>query len=196
MSVVRAFVAVDLEPEVTERLAQVLAELRRQVDGRVVRWVPAENIHLTLKFLGDVSVHNLPLLEDALRAEALGRTAFALSVGGLGAFPSENQPRVLWVGVEAPDVLMSLQRGIESRMERLGYAREKRSFNPHLTLGRVSRSATAREVRQVARLLREYKLGFLGVSEVEAVHLFRSDLRPAGAVYTRLFSAPLAERTA
>ena len=196
MSVVRAFVAVDLEPEVTERLAQVLAELRRQVDGRVVRWVPAENIHLTLKFLGDVSVHNLPLLEDALRSEALGRTAFALSVGGLGAFPSENQPRVLWVGVEAPDVLMSLQRGIESRMERLGYAREKRSFNPHLTLGRVSRSATAREVRQVARLLREYKLGFLGVSEVEAVHLFRSDLRPAGAVYTRLFSAPLAERTA
>ena len=196
MSVVRAFVAVDLESEITERLAQVLAELRQQVDGRIVRWVPAENIHLTLKFLGDVSVHNLPLLEDALRAEALGRSAFALSVGGLGAFPSENQPRVLWVGVEAPDVLMALQRGIEARMERLGYAREKRSFNPHLTLGRVSRSATAREVRQVARLLREYKLGFLGVSEVEAVHLFRSDLRPAGAVYTRLFSAPLAERTA
>ncbi|HEB65214.1 MAG TPA: RNA 2',3'-cyclic phosphodiesterase [Chloroflexi bacterium] len=196
MSVVRAFVAVDLESEITERLAQVLAELRQQVDGRIVRWVPAENIHLTLKFLGDVSVHNLPLLEDALRAEALGRSAFALSVGGLGAFPSENQPRVLWVGVEAPDVLMALQRGIESRVERLGYAREKRPFNPHLTLGRVSRSATAREVRQVARLLREYKLGFLGVSEVEAVHLFRSDLRPAGAVYTRLFSAPLAERTA
>ncbi len=196
MSVVRAFVAVDLESEITERLAQVLAELRQQVDGRIVRWVPAENIHLTLKFLGDVSVHNLPLLEDALRAEALGRSAFALSVGGLGAFPSENQPRVLWVGVEAPDVLMALQRGIEARMERLGYAREKSPFNPHLTLGRVSRSATAREVRQVARLLREYKLGFLGVSEVEAVHLFRSDLRPAGAVYTRLFSAPLAERTA
>ncbi len=196
MSVVRAFIAVDLEPEITERLSQVLAELRQHVDGRVVRWVPAENIHLTLKFLGDVSVHNLPLLEDALRSEARSRSAFALSVGGLGAFPSENQPRVLWVGVEAPDTLMSLQRGIEGSMARLGYAREKRPFNPHLTLGRVSRSASTHEVRQVANLVREYKLGFLGVSEVEAVHLFRSDLRPAGAVYTRLFSAPLAARTA
>ncbi len=194
MRVVRAFIAVDLDAEVVARLAQVLDDLRREIGDHSVRWVPAENIHLTLKFLGDVSVNNLPLLQNALSAEAHKRSAFALSVGGLGAFPRESQPRVLWVGVEAPAVLMSLQRGIEVRMERLGYARERRTFEPHLTLGRVSRNADVHDIRRVARLLQEYKLGFLGVSEVKAVHLFRSDLRPGGAVYTRLFSAPLIAR--
>ncbi len=191
MSVVRAFIAVDLADEVLARLAQVIDRLRREIGEQTVRWVPPENIHLTLKFLGDVSVKNLPLVQDALRQEVAGRRAFALSAGGLGAFPKLSRPRVLWVGVEAPDELFSLQRNIEMHMERLGYAREGRPFAAHLTLGRVARSAGAADVRRVAQAVQEHKLGFVGVSQVEAVHLFRSDLRPGGAVYTRLFSVPL-----
>ncbi|RMF45051.1 MAG: RNA 2',3'-cyclic phosphodiesterase [Anaerolineae bacterium] len=191
MSVVRAFIAVDLAEDVRLRLSQVIERLQMNIGSPVVRWVPPENIHLTLKFLGDVSVKNLPLVKDALRQEAAGRKAFAISAGGLGAFPQPNRPRVLWVGVEAPDELFALQRNIEAHMERLGYERDSRPFTAHLTLGRVSRSASSSDVRKVARVLQEHKLGFVGVSQVDEVHLFRSDLRPGGAVYTRLYSVPL-----
>lgn len=126
--------------------------------------------------------------------DAAGREVFDISVGGMGVFPKITQPRVIWVGVEAPDDLASLQRAIENDMQRLGYVRERRSFTPHLTLGRVSRNANSHELRQVIQVLQDYKVGFLGVSRVIAVYLYRSDLNPGGAVYTSLFTAPLRPR--
>jgi 2'-5' RNA ligase len=98
---------------------------------------------------------------------------------------------VLWAGVEAPDDLYTLQRRIEAEAARLGYAPDKREFNPHLTLGRVSRNANPRQIREISEKLRQYKVGFLGAARIHEVHLFRSDLTPEGAVYTKIFSAPL-----
>ena len=163
--------------------------------SEAVRWVPAENIHLTLKFLGDVSLSNLELLKEMLLAEVREHTPFEFSVGGLGAFPNSTRPRVLWVGVQAPPELSTLQNNIEARMERIGYAREERPFSPHLTLGRVSRAATAREIHPLGETLKATKVGFLGAVYAESVCLFKSDLRPQGAVYTRLLAAPLAGRS-
>ncbi len=194
MSVVRAFIAINLSDEVTDHLARVISDLQKRMPSKVIKWSPPKNIHLTLKFLGDVSVHNLDLLKDALRVDVTGRNVFDISAGGMGVFPKITQPRVIWVGVEAPDDLASLQRAIENDMRRLGYARERRSFTPHLTLGRVSRNASSQELRQVIQVLQDYKVGFLGVSRVTAVHLYRSDLNPGGAVYTSLFAAPLRPR--
>ncbi len=194
MSVVRAFIAIDLSNEVIDHLAWVISDLQKQMPSGVIKWSPPKNIHLTLKFLGDVSVHNLDLLKDALRVEVTGRDVFDMSVGGMGVFPKITQPRVIWVGIEAPDDLASLQRAIENDMRRLGYAREKSSFTPHLTLGRVARNANPQELRQVIQVLQDYKVGFLGVSRATAVHLYRSDLNPGGAVYTALFTVPLRPR--
>ncbi len=194
MSVVRAFIAIDLSNEVTDHLAQVISDLQKRMPSGAVKWSFPKNIHLTLKFLGDVSVQNLNLLKDALRVGTAGREVFDISVGGMGVFPKIIQPRVIWVGVEAPDDLASLQRAIENDMRRLGYARERRSFTPHLTLGRVSRNANPQELRQIIQVLQNYKVGFLGVSRVTAVHLYRSDLNPGGAVYTSLFTTPLRPR--
>ena len=194
MSVVRAFIAINLSNEVIDHLARVILDLQKRMPSGVVKWSSPKNIHLTLKFLGDVSVHNLDLLKDALRMDAAGREVFDISVGGMGVFPKITQPRVIWVGVEAPDDLASLQRAIENDMQRLGYVRERRSFTPHLTLGRVSRNANSHELRQVIQVLQDYKVGFLGVSRVIAVYLYRSDLNPGGAVYTSLFTAPLRPR--
>ncbi len=187
MGVVRAFIAVDLPPDLRQALGRVSRHLQEQLAGVPVRWVPPENIHLTLKFLG-----NLPLLQEMLRGEVADRRPFEFGVGGLGAFPDLKQPRVIWVGVKGPDELEALHYVVEVAMERLGYAREGRPFTPHLTLGRVSRNASPREIRQVSEVLRKTKVGFLGSARVEEVHLYRSDLRPTGAVYTRLFTAPLA----
>ena len=158
-----------------------------------VRWVPGENIHLTIKFLGDVSVANLEMLQKILQTEAKQHSCFEFSVGNLGAFPSISRPRVIWVGVEAPPELAALQRGIEVETARLGYAREKRSYSPHLTLGRVSRNADPENTRQIRTVLKNCTIGFLGAARVQEVHLYRSELQTGGAVYTRIFSAPLVE---
>ena len=89
-------------------------------------------------------------------------------------------------------MLVEMQRSLELQMERLGYAREDRPFTAHLTIGRVSRTASSPQVRLIGEALGSYTLGFIGMVKIEALHLYRSDLRPDGAVYSRLFSAPLA----
>lgn len=192
MLVIRAFIAIDLSAEVSEKLEQVSGLLQQRLKGVPVRWVPTGNIHLTLKFLGDVSLSNLEVLKRILLAEAGSHAGFEFSVGDLGAFPSPKRARVVWVGVEAPPILAALQRGIENEMARLGYEREERSFSPHLTLGRVGRNAAADDIRRIGEVLSAHKVGYLGATRVSEVHLYRSDLQPGGAVYTRLYTAPLA----
>ena len=190
MSVIRAFVAIDLPPDVQDCLAQISVQLKEQVGEKSVRWVPIPNIHLTLKFLGDVSVNNLDVLKEIIRTEAALQKPLEISIGRLGAFPKTRHPRVIWVGVEAPSELTSLQRGIEGRVIKVGYPKDKRAFFPHLTLGRVSRNAAPQDVRKLGDILSSSSVGFLGVASVQEVHLFRSDLLPTGAVYSKLFTAP------
>lgn len=191
MSVVRAFIAVDLPTDLQARLSQVSNELKEQMGDVPVRWVPSENMHLTLKFLGDVSTNNLDVIKDILKGETVDRETLVISVGEIGAYPKVRRPRVIWVGVEAPAELESLQRGIENQTARVGYSRDRRSFSPHITLGRVSRNASPSDVRAIGDVLSTQELGFLGVARIAAVHLYRSDLTSDGAVYTRLYSAPL-----
>ena len=191
MSVIRAFIAIDLSPEIRRNLDGVSSALKEQLNRAPVRWVAAEGIHLTLKFLGDVSLSNLDVLKKILEGEVSRHSRFEISVGKIGAFPSTHRPRVIWVGVEGPAELFAVQRGIETETSRLGYAREERPFSPHLTLGRVSRNASPAEIRAIGEAIDINPAGFLGALRVEGVNLYRSDLRPSGAVYTRLFSAPL-----
>ncbi|OGO73011.1 MAG: 2'-5' RNA ligase [Chloroflexi bacterium RBG_19FT_COMBO_56_12] len=190
-SVIRAFIGVDLSPEIQHCLEQVSTQLKERLEGDPVRWIPAENIHLTLKFLGDVSQANLEMLKKILRAVVPSHPSFEISVGGLGAYPKVHHPRVIWIGLEVPSDLVAIQHSIETETARLGYAREERPFSPHLTLGRVSRNASPAEIHQLGEVLDTFKVGFLGAARVRAIHLYRSDLKPGGAVYTRLFSVPL-----
>lgn len=191
MSVIRAFIAIDLPLYIQQQLGSVLEQLKRP-ETQAVRWVPAQNIHLTIKFLGDVSPANLEILKRILQNEVTRYRPFEIHVGGLGAFPSMRRPRVIWVGVDAPAVLASLQRAIEIETIRLGYTAEERGFSPHLTLGRVAHNATPEEVRSVADTITTFKVGDLGTAVVDHVRLFRSDLQPGGAIYTPLFTTTLA----
>lgn len=190
-SVIRAFIAIDLPSDLQDRLGVLSYELKQRLLKVPIRWVQPENIHLTLKFLGDVSVANLELLKNILATEVVDHKPFEISVGGVGVFPNLRRPRVIWTGVEAPSVLEAIRRGIEMETSKLGYASESRPFSPHLTLGRVARNAEADHYAQLREVIKNSRVGFLGVARIEAVHLFRSDLRPGGAVYTRLFTAPL-----
>jgi len=191
MSVIRAFIAIELSDEIQAGLQQAEKTLQARAGALPVRWVPAQNIHLTLVFLGDVVTTKLDDLKDMLRAEVTGQPAFEMAVGSLGAFPSFRKPRVVWVGVDAPPGLSSLQHKIEKATARLGYPAEDRPFSPHLTLGRVAKTATPEQVLKIGGILETEKIGTLGRMPVTSVNLYKSDLQPSGAVYTRLLSVSL-----
>jgi 2'-5' RNA ligase len=191
MSLLRAFFAVELPVSIQDTIQQQTARLRQVLDSSLVRWTPPHNIHLTLKFLGDVSPANLELLCEMLTREADQFPAFDMRIADLGSFPTSRRPRVIWVGLYAPAVLESLQRGIESAAARLGYAPEDRPFSPHLTIGRVRQDLSPQDLHKIRMGLEAMKVGELGIARVDCAHLYRSDLKPGGSVYTKLYSAPL-----
>jgi 2'-5' RNA ligase len=192
--VIRTFIAVDLPSSVLEALGQVSSQLQEKLPDTPVRWVNSQKMHLTLKFLGDISKKNIGMVEKILHSEASKRQAMEIGIGGIGAFPKMRHPRVIWIGIEAPAELFDLRRGIEDGVARMGYNYDKYDFTPHLTLGRISRKASARDVRTVGNVLHEFQVGFIGVARIGAVHLYRSDLHPDGAKYTCLYSAALMDQ--
>lgn len=186
---IRAFIAVELTAQVRQRLNKVEQELQARCGEsarRAVRWVAVKNIHLTLKFLGDVPAVQLPALTSLLAEESARHPAFELVVSGLGVFPNLRRPRVVWAGSEGGTALSELQKGLDQGTAALGFPREERPFSPHLTLGRVSDHAGEAELAALARALAETKAGELGRVQVDRIHLFRSDLRPEGPIYTSL----------
>ncbi len=190
MSLLRAFIAVELPAELQQKIHKATANFRRGIDP-LVRWTAAENMHLTLKFLGDVSQPNVEFLIQMLRSQAELVNPFIIQLTGLGSFPGPKRPRVIYIGIQAPAALGALQREIESASRRLGYEAEERPFSPHLTLGRVRQNISASDQQNIRRAIEGTQVDVLGSASINSVHLYKSELRPSGSVYTRLYSAPL-----
>ena len=190
MSLLRAFIAVEIPHTIRQAIHQATSTLRAEL-GTLVRWVSPGNMHLTMKFLGDTSPSQLDLLTQTLLAQADSVPAFDIHVGGLGSFPNLKRARVVWIGVQAPAEMGMLSRGIESACARLGYESEKRGFSPHLTIGRVRQDASPADAQKIRRALEAATIDSLGTARVDSVHLFKSDLKSDGAVYTKIFSARL-----
>ena len=173
---------------VSAAVAARIAALRDEFGGGAVRWTPAENLHVTLKFLGDVDEDRVGSMRAALRDALSGVSGFCAAVKGLGVFPDARRPRVLWAGLAAADMVRTA-RLVERALEPLGVEPETERFRPHVTIGRWWRpepgSAGLRE--ELARWRdREF-----GEFRIDAVTLFHSTLRPAGAVYDPLEVFPL-----
>jgi len=192
MSLVRVFIAIEIPAPLQTAIDQQTDSLRNSADISLVRWVNPYNLHLTLKFLGDVSSKNIQFLTQMLTAEAGQYPTFEIQIGKLGSFPTSKRPRVIWIGIQAPAALEALHHGIDSAATRLGYASEARPFSPHLTIGRVRPHLPATDLQRVQRALESHPVGLIGKAPVNAIHLIKSELQPEGSVYTRLFSAPLA----
>ena len=190
MSLLRAFIAVEIPAEIQQNIDRKTAHFRQGIHS-LVRWVPPQNMHLTLKFLGDVSSNSLEFLRQLLRTEAENVPAFDIHLVGLGAFPNLKRPRVIYISLQAPAALDILQRAIESASRRLGYEPEERPFSAHLTLGRVRQNANAADQQQIRRAIEGTQVDVLGTARVDSVHLYKSELHPGGSVYTRLYTAPL-----
>ena len=193
MSVLRAFIAIEFPAHVCDAIQKQTVRLRQTLGDDLIRWVPTQNMHLTLKFLGDTATSYLDFLKQLLIREAESHPQFDLQLGGLGAFPTSRRPRLLWIGIHAPTDLVSLQRGIETGASRLGYEQEERAFSPHLTIGRVRPNISPPELQKIHAALDTIQLGNIGTARVDSIHLFKSDLQPGGSIYTKLFSAPLSK---
>jgi 2'-5' RNA ligase len=192
MKKIRTFVAIPLPDSLLEQLDRLQRKLEPEVPPRSVRWVRSTGIHLTLKFLGDTPVGQLPEIKAALSAVARNAPSFTFSAEGLGCFPNLRRPRVLWVGIHEPtDRLAALQNAIEEVMEPLGYQPERRGFTPHLTLGRVRRRAGRSDARRLGELISATNVGKLGEVDVSSFAFIQSILKSTGAEYTRLEEFPL-----
>jgi 2'-5' RNA ligase len=191
MGLLRTFIAVEIPPHLQHKIQHASEPLRKALGTSIIRWVSEQNVHLTLKFLGDVSPASMDHLTQILRTEADSCPGFDLQIGGLGSFPSLRRPRVLFIGIQAPAELEVLHHGISSSCMRLGYESERRGFSPHLTLGRVKQDASAVDQQKIRRALAETKIDSLGTARVNSVHLYKSELKSSGPVYTQIFSAPL-----
>lgn len=183
---IRAFFAISLPLEFKEEIARLQDILKKT--RAEVKWVRPESVHLTLKFLGQVAEDIIDPLAEAASVKASQTQALTLTLNGTGVFPGPRRPRVAWLGL-AGDVgrIIDLQRGLEESAEKFGFAREKRTFSPHLTLGRIRSSKGIKEFITELDRLDPKPLEFMA-SEVV---LFRSELKPTGAIYTPLKKIPL-----
>lgn len=185
MSSIRAFIAISLPADVQQLLGAVSQELATRVPGRAVAWVRPENIHLTLRFLGDTPLARLDRLTSLLDAVAARHRPFNLALGRLGVFPNERRPRVIWVGLTGDPPTAALQKDLDAALLPLGWQQDGKPFSPHLTLGRVKGSHD--QIR-----LPWGKAVVPTSFTVDRLHLIESELRPQGPLYTVRHSALLA----
>jgi RNA 2',3'-cyclic 3'-phosphodiesterase len=189
---IRVFVAIELNEAVQSALREVQAHLKKAVPRGSVRWVQPEGIHLTLKFLGDIPPAQVPEISEALLRAGTNVAPFTITVEGRGCFPDTRRPNVIWVAItEKTGALARLQKAVETEISPLGYPPEGRAFRPHLTLGRTNRDAGIDKLHQVGAAVEASVVEVLGTVEARSLCLIRSELRPGGAVYTRLAEAPL-----
>ena len=179
----RVFIAIDIPKEIRERIAQHIASLRGEAPDVRASWNREENVHLTLNFLGDVPINRLEVLSQAAEQSAQQLSSFPISVEGCSAFPNRGSPRVLWIGIEDPvGALNRLHDSLEENCARAGFAREKRRFNPHLTIARLRQPQGARHLADLHQQKGFEKAVFLA----EDLSLIRSELSSNGSRYTTL----------
>ena len=187
----RVFIAISIPQAGRSALKKFILGLASQLP-RGVRWADPEGIHLTLKFLGNVEPSQVAEIVNAMRRSTEMLASFPIQISGLGMFPNERRPRVLWAGMEGDlDSLGELQEKVEEAMSSVHFPREQRPFSPHLTLGRVREPVSNGIRRQIAAAISSASPAPAEPWLVESVHLVQSNLAPGGASYTNLASAPL-----
>ncbi|MGD8836976.1 MAG: RNA 2',3'-cyclic phosphodiesterase [Desulfobacteraceae bacterium] len=183
----RAFVAFKLPEHIVDRAATLQSALKAR--GMKMRWVKPQNLHLTLKFLGDIPVADAPKIGAAIVHVACDEPPLELTLQGMGVFPGIKRPRVLWVGFGGQvQALKQLHRKLEDQLEPLGYDRDKRGYRAHLTLARIKGPVASKALSEAIQDVGHFSpISFA----VQRMVLYKSDLQPRGAIYTPMATADL-----
>lgn len=190
MSIIRSFIAIELPNPIQENIRDTIKWL--QLSGvKNVRWVQYNNIHLTLKFLGDITTSDIENICIQLKQLITSYGSFKIQLDDLGAFPSIRKPQVIWIGLKAHPCLWNLQKNIEETLSSSGFSQDDRPFFPHLTLGRIKKDATSQDISEITAILNKKYDHDNFSATLDCVTLFRSDLKPNGAFYTPIFQLKL-----
>ena len=182
MAKIRAFIACDIPEALLEKISSIQDKLKG-LDAEV-GWTKVSSIHITLKFLGDIEEEIIEKVADVIAEATTGQPPFEIYIKGSGAFPNLKNPRVVWIGVEYLNKgLMHIQQALDGRLKALGFEPEEREFRPHLTLGRVKGTKGKERLSSAVSGLKDIEIGSF---TVDRVILYKSELKPTGAVYTKL----------
>jgi len=182
----RLFIALPLEAQVKDALGKIISDLKRH--GGPVKWVKPENIHLTLRFLGETDENLVSKIKTEIDAVAAGHAQVRTSISRLGGFPNLNRPRVIWVGIEHNlELLSKMARQMELRARTLRFEKESRAFKAHMTLARIRQP---RGLESLTKAMEGYVFEEIPV-HFDRIVLFKSTLTPQGPIYERLHEAAL-----
>lgn len=181
----RAFIAVELDENIKENCRRLMNRL--MTSDADVKWVKPSNMHLTLKFLGEIDEGQAEKIKELLHEIASEKSIFETGFSGLGFFPNKQRPRVIWLGInKGMEILKDLAEKIDDKTAVLGIEKEERAFSPHLTLGRFRSLKNIDELMKIFEKMREFDAGTM---QVEGIHLIQSVLQPTGPIYTKLYTA-------
>jgi 2'-5' RNA ligase len=184
MSTFRGFIAIEIKA--TPQITTFEKEIAKT--GADVKLVEPENIHITVKFLGDTDEKYIDVIEQGMKESVNAIKPFPITLKGTGVFPNQNYMKVLWIGITDEGNIASIARTIDEKLEPRGFKKENRGFSPHLTIGRVK---TARNKDQLLKVIGNYKEIEFTIQKVQSITLKKSELTPKGPIYTTLKEVPL-----
>ncbi|MGI5858414.1 MAG: RNA 2',3'-cyclic phosphodiesterase [Tepidanaerobacteraceae bacterium] len=180
----RCFISIELAPSIKNSINDFVQEnhLKEYFSG--VRWVKPHNLHITLAFLGEISVDEVSSVKKMLDNISLKQMSFPIELSGVGSFPGFKNPKVLWIGIKEQPKLVTLKKHIDKGLDAFNISYDKKPFSPHLTIGRIKTPIKLKP--QIAETL-----DFVASFSVTEIHLMKSDLLPEGPVYTELYNVKL-----
>jgi RNA 2',3'-cyclic 3'-phosphodiesterase len=188
---VRTFIAVDFPPGIITKIENIINYFKTKTPNQDFKWVSPENLHLTIKFIGEISPKKLVQVKSIITNAFQAQPAFNISIEGLGMFPNAKQPRVIWLGITDGETLTRIHQVIDQALIKVEIGQDQRKFNPHLTIARIQKSTSPDRAKKIGETLSQFKVESLGNIRIDAIHLYQSELTPTGPIYTPLFSVLL-----
>jgi 2'-5' RNA ligase len=187
----RTFIAIDFSPQIRQKIGEIIDYFKTQTPDYALKWVEPQNLHMTIKFLGEVSEGHLQTIKELLSDTIKGRSAFEIEVTGMGMYPSAHKPRVIWLGVEGSEPLKDIHKSLDQALQKTSIPPDKRGLSPHLTIARVRSNVETLIVQDIGKTLSQFKIGSLGKCTIDKIVLYKSTLTPGGPIYDPLLSIPL-----
>jgi len=187
---IRAFFAITIPDKLICKINDCILPLKNNLPFQI-KWAPSNQMHITLKFMKQLSRSHLPEIQSILKQKSIGKHEIQIAFDHLGTYPAGRQPRIIWLGVRNQTPLIHLAKQINIMMSQLGYRREIRPFSPHLTLARLNRSVTKKDGAKIKEILLEFEMKQSLVFTAKAYSLIHSKLTPQGPIYTPLLDFKL-----
>jgi 2'-5' RNA ligase len=188
---VRTFIAVDFPASMLEKIEDITAFFKSKTPEKALKWVDKDNLHLTLKFLGEINKSQIEQVQTVMAQSLEGYQPVDIEISGLGMYPDKRVPRVIWLGISGGEHLLEFHKTLDQSLARLGIKPEGRPYSPHLTIARVRRGTDKNIAKEIGETLSQFKVEPLGAIHIDRVLLYQSELTPSGPVYTTLYTVHL-----